>query len=209
MSSPSSSEGFLIVVSGPSAVGKDTILDRLLEIPDRLKRPLLRCVTATTRPPRPDEREGVSYHFLSAAQFNAIAQQDGFLEYANVSGNWYGTPKSWVNDRRAAGDDIVLKIDVQGAFKIRELVPDAILIFLRPPSLEELERRLRARNTETEEQIARRLLDARSELTQAIRYDYVIVNDTIDEAVIDLAAVLRSEHCRNRTQIKQDNKRGS
>jgi guanylate kinase len=129
-----------------------------------------------------------------------MAQKDGFLEYANVSGNWYGTPSNWVEAQRAAGRDVVLKIDVQGALHVKELVPDALLIFLRPPSLEELERRLRARNTETEEQIARRLLDARNELAQAPHYDYVIVNDSIDEAVVDLAAVLRAEHCRQRSK---------
>lgn len=189
-------EGLLIVVSGPSAVGKDTILDRLLEKPEALKRPVLRCVTATTRTPRREERDGVDYHFLSVAQFNAMAQQDGFLEYANVSGNWYGTPRQWVADQQAQGRDIVLKIDVQGALKVKSLAPDTLLIFFRPPSLEELERRLRARNTETDEEIARRLLDARNELAQMPNYDYVIVNDTIDEAVTDLTAVLRAEHCR-------------
>jgi guanylate kinase len=193
---PSSAEGLLIVVSGPSAVGKDTILDRLLEKPERLKKPVLRCVTATTRSPRPDERDGVDYHFHSVAQFHAMVQKNGFLEYANVSGNWYGTPRQWVQDQRVAGRDIVLKIDVQGALKVKELVPDALLIFLRPPSLEELERRLRARNTETAEQIDRRLLDASNELNQMSHYDYIIVNDSIEEAVIDLSAVLRAEHCR-------------
>jgi len=209
MSSSGNVEGLLIVVSGPSAVGKDTILDRLLEKPERLKKPVLRCVTATTRPPRPDERDGVDYHFLSVAQFNAMAQQDGFLEYANVSGNWYGTPRNWVNDQRTSGRDIVLKIDVQGALKIKDLAPDALLIFLRPPSLEELERRLRARNTETEEEIARRLLDARNEIAQTSHYDYVIVNDVIDEALTDLIAVLRAEHCRAHPKFIADGKRAS
>ncbi|MDR3707073.1 MAG: guanylate kinase [Capsulimonadaceae bacterium] len=194
-------EGFLIVISGPSAVGKDTILDCLLDKPDQLKKPVLRCITATTRSPRPDERDGVDYHFFSVGEFHAVVQQDGFLEYANVFGNWYGTPLSWVAEQRAMGSDVILKIDVQGALKVKERVQDALLIFFRPPSLEELERRLRARNTETEEQIARRLLDARNELAQMPHYDYIVVNDTLEEAVSDLAAILRAEHCKTRPRI--------
>ena len=193
---PNSGEGLLVVVSGPSAVGKDTILVELLNAPDRLPRPVLRCVTVTTRPPRADEKEGVDYHFVTVGQFHEMAQRDGFLEYANVFGNWYGTPREWVADQRAAGNDIILKIDVQGALHVQERIPDALLVFFRPPSIEELERRLRARKTETEEQIARRLLDARNELAQMPHYDYSIVNDCLDDAVADLQAILRAEHLR-------------
>jgi guanylate kinase len=195
------SSGLLIVVSGPSAVGKDTILDLLLAEPSLMPKPVKRCVTTTTRDPRPGEREGIDYHFVTVSQFNASATEEGFLEYANVFGNWYGTPRQWVADQRAAGNDIVLKIDVQGALAVKERVPDALLIFFRPPSLEELERRLRARNTETEEQIARRLLDARNELAQMPHYDYCIVNDQVEQAVVDLRAVLRAEHCRIRPHV--------
>jgi guanylate kinase len=198
MSDVSRDDGLLIVVSGPSAVGKDTILDRLLAHSGALKPPIIRCVTATTREPRPGEQDGVDYHFMSVQQFHEMAQQNGFLEYANVFGNWYGTPKDWVAAQRREGRDVVLKIDVQGALNVRDNAPSALLIFFRPPSLEELERRLRARNTESEEQIARRLLDARKELAQAPHYDYTIVNDEIDEAVNDLSSVLRAEHCRTR-----------
>lgn len=190
------SGGLLVVVSGPSAVGKDTILNELLSAPLSLRRPVRRCVTTTTRPPRAEEREGVDYHFVSVSQFHEIAQRDGFLEYANVFGNWYGTPIDWVAAQRKSGTDVILKIDVQGAQAIRERVPDALLVFLRPPSLEELERRLRARATETEEQIARRLLDARNELAQLPHYDYVVVNDQIEDAITDMRAILRAEHCR-------------
>jgi guanylate kinase len=200
----SSADGLLIVVSGPSAVGKDTILDRVLAEPEQLKRPVRRCITSTTRAPRPGERDGVDYHFLSVAQFHAMAQRDEFLEYANVFGNWYGTPALWVADQRNSGIDVVLKIDVQGALKVKERVPDALLIFFRPPSIEELERRLRCRKTETEEEIARRLLDARNELAQMPRYDYCIVNDAIEDAIVDLHAVLRAEHCKNRSKHTPD-----
>jgi guanylate kinase len=191
-------KGLLVVISGPSAVGKDTILNELLARPDLLKRPARRCVTVTTRDPRPDEREGIDYHFLKVAQFHEMAQQDGFLEYANVFGNWYGTPSDWVAKERAAGVDVILKIDVQGALHVQDRVEDALLVFFTPPSLDELERRLRVRNTETEEQIARRLLDARNELAQVPHYNYVVVNDHIDNAVVDLRAILRAEHCRQR-----------
>lgn len=191
-------DGLLVVVSGPSAVGKDTILNELLQAPHSLRHPVCRCVTTTTRPPRAEEREGLDYHFITVPQFHEIAQRDGFLEYANVFGNWYGTPRDWVAQQRAAGMDIILKIDVQGAQAVRERVSDALLVFLSPPSLEELERRLRARATENEEQIARRLLDARNELAQISHYDYVVVNDQVDEAVTDIRAILRAEHCRQR-----------
>ena len=190
--------GLLIVISGPSAVGKDTILDEALGIPERLTHAVRRCVTATTREPREGEEDGVAYHFLTVPQFHEMAQQDGFLEYANVFGNWYGTPRAWVAEQRAADVDVILKIDVQGALAVKQRVHDALLIFFRPPSLEELERRLRARGTENEEQIARRLLDARSEMAQIPQYDYSVVNDRIEDAVEDLRAILRAEHCRLR-----------
>lgn len=190
------SSGLLVVVSGPSAVGKDTILEQLLSAPEKLPRPVRRCVTVTTRPARHGEQDGLDYYFLSVPQFHEMASADGFLEYANVFGNWYGTPRQWVAEQRAAGVDVILKIDVQGGLAVQERVADAILVFFRPPSLEELERRLRARGTETDEQIARRLLDARNELAQMPHYDYSIVNDHIDDAVIQLRSVLRAEHCR-------------
>jgi guanylate kinase len=188
--------GLLIIVSGPSAVGKDTILDILLAKPTEVSHGVVRCVTATTREPRPGEVDGVAYHFTTAVKFQQKVKEDGFLEYANVFGNFYGTPRDWVRDQRVLGTDVVLKIDVQGALVVKEKVPDAILIFVGPPSLAELERRLRARNTETEDQIARRLLDARSELAQMPHYNYCVINNQIDQAVADLRAILRAEHCR-------------
>lgn len=196
--------GLLFVVSGPSAVGKDTILNELLDpgasgqTPSDL--PLRRCVTATTRAPRQGEEEGRDYHFLSVQQFHEMAAADGFLEYANVFGNWYGTPRAWVAAQRAAGVDVILKIDVQGALYVQQRVDDAILVFFAPPSLEELERRLRARATETEEQIARRLLDARNEMAQMTHYHYRVVNNDIAEAVADLRSIFRAEHLRTAHQ---------
>jgi len=184
------------VVSGPSAVGKDTILQHLLEDSAGLPLPLRRCVTVTTRPPREGERDGIDYSFLTVRAFHEMAESGGFLEYANVFGHWYGTPGAWVADQRTTGVDVILKIDVQGAMSVKTHLPDAILVFFEPPSLAELERRLRARKTETDDQIARRLLDARNELAQLTRYDYSIVNDRVNAAVADLRAILRAEHCR-------------
>ena len=195
-SAPRQAAGLLFVVSGPSAVGKDTILGELLGNPAGLPMPVRRCVAATTREPRPGEQPDVDYHFLSVQQFQQMAAADGFLEYANVFGNWYGTPQAQVDEQRAGGVDVILKIDVQGALAVQQRVPDAILIFFAPPSLAELERRLRARNTESEEQIARRLLDARNEMAQLPHYSYKIVNDVIEDAVQDLIAIFRAEHCK-------------
>jgi guanylate kinase len=186
----------LFVVSGPSAVGKDTILGELLSNRTGLRCPARQCVTATTRSPRAGEEPGRDYHFLNVPQFQEMAAADGFIEYANVFGNWYGTPRTWVSEQRANGVDVILKIDVQGALHVQEHVPDAILVFLAPPSIEELERRLRARATEDEEQTARRLLDARNEMAQMPRYRYRVVNNVVADAVEDLRAILRAEHCR-------------
>ena len=194
--SPARATGLLYVISGPSAVGKDTILGELLDQPGSLPMPVRRCVAATTRDPRPGEVPGADYFFMSVQEFQRMAAGDGFLEYANVFGNWYGTPQAQVDDQRASGIDVILKIDVQGALAVQQRVPDAILIFFAPPSLAELERRLRARNTESEEQIARRLLDARNELAQLPHYRYKIVNDVVGEAVQDLASIFRAEHCK-------------
>jgi guanylate kinase len=188
--------GLLIVVSGPSAVGKDTILDLVLADRIGLVHEVVKCVTATTRDARPGEVDGIDYHFLSVVEFQAKAKHDGFLEYANVFGNWYGTPVDWVAAKRTSGVDVILKIDVQGALAVKAKVPDAVLIFFCPPSLDELERRLRARNTENDEQIARRLLDASNELAQMSHYNYSVINNEIEQAADDLRAILRAEHCR-------------
>lgn len=198
LSSPS---GLLVVVSGPSAVGKDTVLDALLGTPD-LPFPIQKCVTATTRPPRPKEGgqgmelDGVDYHFVTAARFNEMIAQDALLEYAEVHGNYYGTPRQWVTARRGGGQDVILKIDVQGGLAVKKKMADAVLIFLRPPSLEELERRLRGRGTDGEEAIARRLINARVELAQLPQYDYAVTNDAVSDAVEMIRAVLLAEHCR-------------
>ena len=186
-------KGKLYVLSGPSGVGKDTILASL----ETIDTGFAICVTATTRAMRPGEVEGRPYTFLTRTEFeNRIASND-FLEYAEVNGgNLYGTPKSWVDRTLAMGTDAILKIDVQGGKSIRDLVPDAVLIFLAPPSLEELEARLRSRGTETEAAIQIRLNDARTEIAASSDYDYIVVNDEITAAADRLRCILVAERCR-------------
>jgi len=195
-----SRQGRLFVVSGPSGVGKDTVLAEFHKLlPD-----VLVCVTVTTRSPRPGESQGIPYTFVSVAEFNARVRAELFLEYARVNGNMYGTPREWVEEQRAAGHDVVLKIDVQGGINVRKQMRDAVMIFLAPPSVAELERRLRERLTETEDQIIVRLLDARSELQMMSSYDYVVVNDTVHGAAELLRAIVLAERARTADEDEED-----
>jgi guanylate kinase len=186
-------KGKLFVLSGPSGVGKDTVLASLSKIDSGFAI----CITATTRAMRHGEVEGSPYTFLTRAEFEARIAAGDFLEHAEVNGgNLYGTPKSWVEATRAAGTDAILKIDVQGGKSVRQLVPDVVLVFLAPPSLEALEVRLRHRGTETEEAIQIRLEDARKEIAASAEYDYIVVNDDIDAAADRLRCILIAERCR-------------
>lgn len=189
-----SNSGLLVVFSGPSGAGKDTVLEELHKTYPRFRR----CVTATTRPKRDYEQDGVDYAFLSVSEFRRRIELGGFLEWAEVHGNLYGTPKQWVEGRLAEGLDVVLKIDVQGGAAVKRAAPDALLVFVAPPSMEELERRLRARGSENEEEIATRLANAKAELEQIPSYDYVIENDTVAHAAEELKAILIAEHCKVR-----------
>ncbi len=184
--------GLVIVLSGPSGVGKDRVLEEFVKVcPDVYK-----CVTATTRAPRPAEVPGRDYHFLSVDQFRRMVDDQQFLEFAEVHGNLYGTPKSWVLEQAAQGRDVVLKIDVQGGISVKKQIPEAVMIFLVPPSLEELERRLRSRGTENESEATKRLLDAQSELQYLPCYQYMVVNDVVEKAVEELRAVIVAERSR-------------
>lgn len=184
--------GLLIVLSGPSGAGKDAVLVELAKIYPSVTR----CVTVTTRPPRVDEIDGVDYTFVSEADFRRTAEAGGFLEYAEVHGCQYGTPRVWVEERSVAGEDVVLKIDVQGGLNVKNAKPEAVMIFIVPPSMEELERRLRNRKTDSEEQIERRLRNARKELEQIPYYDYMIENGSLAKAAEELKAVIVAEHLR-------------
>lgn len=187
-----SRQGKLFVVSGPSGVGKDAVLDKLFPRLDGV----VRSVSATTRAPREGEKDGVDYHFFTREQFGEGITKDFFLEYAQYGDNFYGTPGDKVEVQRAQGLDVILKIEVQGALDVRRLVPDAILIFIQPPSVEELERRLRGRGTDSEERIQKRLDIALTELACIPHYDYLIMNDALETAADTLRAVILAERCR-------------
>jgi guanylate kinase len=176
----------LLVIAGPSGVGKGTIVARLRErFPD-----LWESVSCTTRARRPTEVDGVDYRFLTREQFEALRDAGGFLEWFEVFGDLKGTPRGPVAERLAAGDDVLLEIDVQGALKVREQFPDAVLVFVRPPSLADLRSRLEGRGTETEAALARRLADAEGELARAGEFDHVVVNDELERVVDEVAGIL-------------------
>ena len=174
--------GNLFVISGPSGAGKGTLVKALIEqVPDAWL-----SVSATTRKPREGEVDGKHYHFISNDQFDDLVRQDGFLEWAQVHSNKYGTPRAQVEQAIAEGKQAILEIDVQGAFQIKEKIPQSILGFIEPPSLEILEERLRGRGTETEDVIAARMSVATMELLEKIKYDIAIVNDDLDVAAKEL-----------------------
>lgn len=181
--------GKLVVISGPSGAGKTTLLKRLYECAPA---PMIVSVSATTRPPRPGEHDGVDYHFLSKDEFERRRLRGDFLECCEVyqRGDWYGTLHSEVAPRLAAGKWVVLEIDVQGTLAVLQHYPAAVTIFIRPGSIDELERRLRQRGTESEAALQRRLDVARRELASIERYRYQVVNDNVDRAVEELCKIL-------------------
>lgn len=185
-------KGVLFVVSAPAGCGKDTILNEFFKRTDTAGY----AVSATTRAMREGEINGVHYHFLSVEDFKSKIESGEVLEYTEYCGNFYGTLKKSVGDLLGRGKDAVLKIEVEGAMNIRKKFPDACLVFILPPSLEVLENRLRGRGTETEEKILERTAQAKTELKFAKNYDYIIVNDDLNEAVEDLLAVFRAEKLR-------------
>jgi guanylate kinase len=180
--------GLLVVISGPSGVGKDTIIERLLELDPNL----VYSVSWTTRAPRPGEVDGVSYTFVSREKFEEMIRQGGFLEHASYAGNLYGTPAGPVEAARAAGRDILLKIEVQGAQQVRERAPDALFIFIAPPSNEELVRRQEVRGKEAEQDMTERRKIAEKEMQYASQYDHAVVNDDLDRAVAEILAIIRA-----------------
>jgi guanylate kinase len=190
--------GLLFVLSAPSGTGKDSVIKTLKERGVNLHV----VASVTTRAPRPGESEGNPYFFISQAKFDEMVANKELLEYANVHGNWYGQPLEQMRLHLRQGEDVLLKIDVQGAATIRKKVPGAIFIFLVPGSIEELVERLTNRDTETEEERQRRLADARFELAQQQYYDYVIENrqGRLQEAADCLLAIMKAEHCRTKPQ---------
>jgi len=184
----------LIVISGPSGAGKDAVLTKMKE----LGCPLEYVVTVTTRPQRDKERNNVDYHFISKERFQEMIECKEFLEWANVYGNWYGVPKEPVKRALSKGQDIIVKVDIQGATTIKKILPQAVFIFLVPPSMEELVLRLKQRHTESPFDLALRTKTAEEEIKQLSLFDYIVVNkrDKIDLAVSDIKAIIAAEKCR-------------
>ena len=185
-------KGLLFVVSAPAGCGKDTILEQLFKKTDTVGY----SVSATTRAPREGEVDGLHYHFRTRDEFERMIKGGEVLEYTEYCGNYYGTPRKGVEDLLAEGKDVILKIEVEGAMNIKRIFPECCLVFILPPSLAELERRLRKRGTETEDKIILRTKQAKSELEFAKNYDYYIVNGELEKAVDDLLAVIRAEKLR-------------
>lgn len=189
--------GQLIVLSGPSGVGKSTVIAELLH-----ERPnTYFSVSYTTREPRVGEADGVNYNFVSTETFEAMIAREEFLEYAQYVDHYYGTSLRLINDKLESGMDVILDIEVQGAARVRRKCPDAVLIFIIPPSFEELSRRLHGRQTELEEVIEGRLQKAREEFREIHNYDYLVVNDKVSDAAAQISAILIAESCRTKYNL--------
>ena len=186
MSGEREKKGLLIVISGPSGVGKDTLIKRLLELDAGLRY----SVSCTTRAPRPNEVDGVDYSFVSRERFHQLIDEGAFLEHATYNGNEYGTLAERVERERSAGHDVVLKIEVKGAEQVRAKVPDAMFIFVAPPSVDELVKRQIKRNTETTQDMQARREIATREMEYATRYDHVVINDQLERAVAEILAII-------------------
>lgn len=187
-----SKTGKLLVISGPSGAGKSTVVFKAIEN----RRDVCFSTSVTTRSPRPGEQDGREYFFVDFERFREMVENDELLEHAEYVANRYGTPRSYVEKRLNEGMNVLLDIEVQGARQVRRKMPEAVLIFIAPPSLAELERRLRGRGTDSESAIEGRLIRARQEYQEADFYDYLIVNDDLEKAAAQLNAIIEAEHCR-------------
>lgn len=185
-------KGKLFVVSGPSGAGKGTICKEILD----QERNIELSVSMTTRKPRKGEIDKIHYHFISRDSFEQLIEEDGFIEYANVYGNFYGTPKSKVLEWLDRGIDVILEIDVQGALQIKKNFPEGVFIFILPPSLEELKNRIKRRGSETEETLAKRLGEALNEIRCIDKYDYRVINEKLEVAIDRVKAIITAEQCK-------------
>ena len=193
------SQGLLIVLSGPSGVGKGTVCSALRNTAPEL----VYSVSATTRSPREGEKEGINYFYKTHDQFRSMIEHEELLEWAEYVGNYYGTPRSFVEETLKSGKDIILEIEVQGALQVKERFPEGVFIFLLPPSIEELQNRIVTRGTESEETIRSRMAVAVEELKLLEKYDYAVVNDQIDCACSRIRSIITAEHCRRDRVLPQ------
>lgn len=188
----SSAEPLVLIVSGPSGSGKSTLVRKILQLPGTLL-----SVSCTTRAPRRTESDGKWYNFVSEAEFQQMVARGEFLEYAQVFGkNWYGTPRKWLDEAAAQKKDLVLEIDVQGALQVKQKLPGAVAIFVLPPSRAELERRIRARGQDSDDEIKRRLERARQEMLSYSSYDFAVINDDLERATQEVQAISVGSRCR-------------
>jgi len=192
------SKGTLFVISAPSGSGKSTLIKNILAS----RRNTVFSVSMTTRKPRGEEKDKIDYHFVTKDYFKSRIEVDDFLEYAEYCDEFYGTPRTFVEMNIEQGNDVILEIDTQGARRIRSVCKDAVHIFVMPPSFEVLEQRLRDRATETEEKIQKRLYTARSEMTRADEYDYIVINDDLQEATMKMLSIMSAE--KNKTERMKD-----
>ena len=185
-------QGILVVVSGPSGCGKSTLNDLLL----KSRKNITMSISDTTRKPRGKEKDGVEYNFLTKEQFEENIKNDKYLEYATVHSHYYGTPKHNINKLLKNGIDVILEIDIEGARKVKEKCPNAVFIFIMPPSMEILKNRLMGRKTESKEQLVERFKTAYKEINEVTKYNYVIVNDDLNESLLKMNSILECERCR-------------
>lgn len=185
-------KGKTFIISGPSGVGKSTVLKALFKDRDDL----YFSISATSREPREGEIDGVHYHFIDVERFRQMIHEDAFLEYAEYVGNFYGTPKKFVDEAMEQGKDVILDIELQGAIQVTSKRPEVVRIFIAPPSWEALEKRLVGRGTDSIDKIQKRLIRAKVELQNANTYDYFVINDTVEQAVREINAIMLAEHCK-------------
>ena len=188
----SKQQGLLIVISAPSGAGKGTIINKMLEKNNNL----WLSVSETSRPMRANDIDGITYHFCTKEEFEEKIKDDYFLEYALYANNYYGTPKKYIQEHLSKGQDVILEIEIQGAIQIKKLIPEALFIFIMPPSLNELKKRLVGRGTDTKEKILERFKIAYQEMNDVTKYNYVVVNDEIDVAPDKILSIIKAERCR-------------